>query len=437
MNAHAGGLIGADALRPALSSRRRWALFALLMVAGILNYVDRQIFAVLQEPISRDLKLTTNQYADLAGAFLWSSAIAFLFVGWIIDRIGIRRSNPLGVAAWSVAALAHGWAASFGGFFAARMALGATEAMGTPNQIKTVATLFPPTLRSLGFGLGNMVGSLGAIVTPVVVPAFALLYGWRAAFVVAGALGLAWTLGWLVATRDTDLTGAAEDPALARAPVSIATTLAGIGVILRDRRTWAISVAKVLSDSTWWFLLFWMPKFLQNQYGLKLSQIGLPLAIAYSGAAIGSLVAGSASSWLLSRGWSVNRVRKTAMLVSALIVLPVPVVLAMTDYWLVAVVLAVALAGHQGFSTNLFALIADITPTPRVARVTSVAAFCGNVGGFGVQKAAGWVLTAGLGYGPLFAFAAVSYLLALGWIQLLLPHIRTADGARPAVAIHH
>ena len=418
-----------------LSPRRRWALFALLMVAGILNYVDRQIFAVLQEPISRDLKLTTNQYADLAGAFLWSSAIAFLFVGWIIDRIGIKRSNPLGVAAWSIAALAHGWASTFGSFFMARMALGATEAMGTPNQIKTVATLFPPTLRSLGFGLGNMVGSVGAIVTPVVVPAFAVVYGWRAAFIVAGMFGLIWTLVWLTVTRTTDLTGEAGDTALARAPVSIGATLAGIGTIVTDRKTWVISVAKILSDSTWWFLLFWMPRFLQNQYHLELKQIGLPLAIAYSGAAIGSVVAGSVSSLLLSRGWSVNRTRKTTMLVSALLVVPVPVVLSMTDYWLVAVVLAVALAGHQGFSTNLFALISDITPTARVARVTSFAAFCGNVGGFGVQKAAGWVLTAQLGYGPLFAFAAVSYLLALGWIQLLLPHIRPVHGATPASAL--
>ena len=420
-----------------LSARRRWSLFALLMLAGILNYVDRQIFSVLQEPISRELKLTTNQYADLAGAFLWSSAIAFLFVGWIIDRIGIKRSNPLGVAAWSLAALAHGWATTFGSFLMARAALGATEAMGTPNQIKTVATLFPPNLRSLGFGLGNMVGSLGAIVTPILVPAFALAYGWRAAFIVAGVLGLFWTVVWLIVTRTTDLTGDARDPALARAPVSVGATLAGVGVILSDRKTWTISVAKILSDSTWWFLLFWMPKFLQEQYHLNLSQIGVPLAIAYSGAAIGSLVAGSVSSLLLSRGWSANRTRKTMMLVSALIVLPVPVVLLMTDYWLVAVVLAVALAGHQGFSTNLFALISDITPTARVARVTSFAAFCGNVGGFGIQKAAGWVLTAGLGYGPLFAFAAVSYLLALGWIQLLLPQIRVVDGANPAAAIPH
>ena len=421
-----------------LSSRRRWALFALLMVAGILNYVDRQIFAVLQEPISRDLDLSTNQYADLAGAFLWSSAIAFLFVGWIIDRIGIKWSNPLGVAAWSLAALAHGWAASFTSFFLARTALGATEAMGTPNQIKTVATLFPPSLRSLGFGLGNMVGSLGAIVTPMLVPAFALVYGWRAAFIVAGALGLVWAVVWLAVTRSTDLTGEAEDPALARAPVSFAATVAGIRAILIDRNTWGISVAKVLSDSTWWFLLFWMPRFLQNQYHLELKQIGVPLAIAYSGAAIGSVVAGSVSSLLLHRGWSADRTRKTMMLVSALLVVPVPVVLWMTNYWLVALVLAVALAGHQGFSTNLFALISDITPTARVARVTSFAAFCGNVGGFGIQKAAGWVLTAGLGYGPLFAFAAVSYLLALGWIQLLLPHIRVVGGTSPAAApLHH
>ena len=148
-----------------MSARRRWLLFALVLTAGILNYIDRQIISVLKPTIALELGWTDDDYGTLAAWFQGAAAVAFLITGWIVDRIGVKWSNPIGVAAWSVAALLHGWATSFTQFIVVRVALGATEAMGTPNQIKTVATIFPPRLRSTGFGFGNAVGSVGAIVT--------------------------------------------------------------------------------------------------------------------------------------------------------------------------------------------------------------------------------------------------------------------------------
>ena len=409
----------------ALSNRRRWLLLALVLTAGILNYIDRQIISVLKPTIAAELHWSDDDYGTLAAWFQGAAAIAFLFTGWIVDRIGVKWSNPLGVAAWSVAALLHGWATSFGQFIFVRVALGATEAMGTPNQIKTVASIFPPRLRSTGYGLGNMVGSIGAIVTPLMIPAFAAIWGWRVAFVSAGVAGIVWAGVWLLCTRGLALApipdDAVETPGAARADEEPAPDY---GPILRDRRTWAIAVAKVLSDATWWLMLFWMPDFFHRQYGLDGTALGPPLAIAYTGAAIGSLIGGTVSSRLLGRGWTVNRTRKTVMFVSGLLVLPVSMVLAVESYALVVALMALALAGHQGFSTNLFALIADVTPHEKVGRVTAFGAFCGNIGGVAISKIAGLVLTAGLGYAPLFAFASVSYLLALGWIQLLLPRIR-------------
>ncbi len=411
-----------------LSAGRRWLLFALVLTAGILNLVDRQIISVLKPVISADLGWDDNDYGSLAAWFQGAAAVGFLFTGWIVDKLGVKWANPIGVAAWSLAAMLHGWAHSFTQFIMVRVALGATEAMGTPMGIKTIATIFPANLRSLGFGMSNAIGSIGAIVTPLIIPIVALAWGWRSAFVFAGILGLAWAGVWLLATRGVsfgDEVRVAPDPD-PDAPI------AHYGPILTERRTWAIAIAKVLSDSTWWLMLFWMPDFFNRQFGLSGVDLGPPLAIAYTGSAVGSLIAGGTSSYLLHRGWGENRVRKTVMLISSLCVLPMPLALQLDSYWPAVLLLALALGGHQGFSTSLFAIIADVTPRVKVGRVTSFGAFCGNLGGMAIAKIAGLVLAAGLGYMPLFLFASVSYLLALGWIQLLLPTIRRAEPGNPS-----
>lgn len=413
-----------------LSARRRWLLFALVVTAGILNLVDRQIISVLKPVISHDLGWTDNDYGTLAAWFQAGAAVAYLFTGWIADRLGVKWANPIGVAAWSVAAMLHGWATSVREFVAIRVALGATEAMGTPTGIKTIAAVLPPAWRSTGFGVGNAANSVGAILTPLAIPALALAFGWRGTFVVAGVIGVGWAGVWLLTTRGIRF---AEPDETAEAIAEGIGDSADYGPILTDRRTWAIAVAKVLSDATWWLLLFWMPDFFNRQFGLSGIALGAPLAIAYTGAAIGSLVGGGLSTRLLRQGWSVDRVRKSIMLGAALLVLPVPLAPLLGSYPASIALMAITLAAHQAFSTNLFALIADVTPQQKVGRVTAFGAFSGNVGGMVIAKVAGLTLAAGLGYLPLFAFASVSYLLATGWIQLMLPVIRPV--VRPARAV--
>lgn len=403
-----------------LSPRKRWLLFALALTAGILNLVDRQIISVLKPTIAADLGWTDDDYGTLAAWFQTGAAFGFLAAGWIVDRIGIKQANALGVAAWSVAAMAHGGARSFGAFVACRIALGTTEAMGTPTGIKTIATIFPANLRSLGFGLANGTNSIGAIVAPLLIPLIALYWGWRGAFVLAGGIGLVWALAWLTATRGIDF----GDRNLTPEPKS---DPAASPAYVFERRTWTIAGAKVLSDATWWLMLFWMPDYFHRQFGLSGTGLGPPLALAYCGSVVGSVLAGAVSTWLFGRGWSANRTRKTVMLVSALVVVPVPLALHTSTYGVAVAIMALTLAGHQGFSTSLFGLIADVTPRAKVGRVTGFGAFCGNLGGTAISKIAGLTLAAGLGYGPLFAFAAVSYLAALGWIQLLMPRLDLTD----------
>lgn len=410
----------------------RWLLFALLTVAGVLNLVDRQIISVLKPTMAAELGWTDDDYGTLGAYFQGAMALSLLAAGPLIDRIGVKWANLVGVFSWSLAALAHGLASTMAQFTACRVALGATEAMGTPTAIKTVAVILPPALRSTGFGLINAVSSVGAIAAPILIPFMAIPFGWRGAFAMGGVAGVLWAIAWWSATRKIRF----EEPST---PASRAADKARPS-ILKDRSTWAIAGAKVLSDATWWLMLFWMPDFLNRQFGLEGVALGPPLALAYTGAAAGSLISGLAATYLLDRGVPVDRVRKGAMLVSAVLVLVLPLALYADTPWAAAGILALVLAAHQNFSTNLFALITDVTPAAKIGRTTSFAAFCGNMGGMAIIKGAGLVLAAGLGYAPLFIYAGLSYLMALAWVQILLPRIKSLDpsgAAEPAPTLGH
>jgi ACS family hexuronate transporter-like MFS transporter len=406
-------------------SFNKWFLFILLAIAGILALVDRQVISVLKPEMAAELGWTDDDYGTLGAWFQGSMAVALLVSGPLVDRIGVKWANVLGVFTWSIAAMFHGLAHTMNQFVLCRIGLGVTEAMATPSAVKTVATILPPNQRSVGFGLINAISSVGAISAPILIPFMAIPFGWRGAFVIAGIAGIVWSVVWLVSTRKTNFGDVAvkASPKVAAAPAGPKLS------ILKDKATWAISGAKLLSDSTWWLLLFWMPDFLHRQYGISGVAIGPPLALAYAGGALGALVSGAAATHFLTRGYPVNRVRKLAMLISGLMVLVLPLASQADSAWGAAAILAVVLAAHQGFSTNLFALIADVTDKTKVGQVTSFAAFCGNIGGMTIVKVAGLVLTAGLGYYPLFVFAGASYLMALAWIHLLLPNIQTVDGA--------
>ena len=405
-----------------ITPRLRWTLFGLLCVAGIFNAMDRPVIAILKPDMSADFGWTDEDFGNLAFYTQIAAAFSFLFTGWLVDRIGVRRSMIVGVTTWSFAAMAHGWAVAAWHVVAARIGLGATEAVQTPLTIKTVATLFPPNKRSFAFGVGTAIAGTGTIAMPFMIPAMATAFGWRGALIFAGLGGFITLSLWLWVARGVQFDDGAED-----ASRDMSDGGAPYGPILFERRTWAIVIAKMLSDSTWWLINFWLPDFYRKTYDLTTEQLAIPLALAFLGSGGGALLAGWASTRLLERGWSVNRVRKGVMLVSALIVLPLPLVLQLDSFWPVAIMMGVVMAGHQGFSLSIFSTITDVVPRAKVGRVTAFGAFMGNMGGAAIAKITGLVLVAGVGYTPLFIFAAVSYLLALTWFHLMLPEIKRAE----------
>jgi ACS family hexuronate transporter-like MFS transporter len=408
------------------SNRARWAIVALVFAAVMLNYVDRQILALLKPTLEREFQWSDGDYANMLSAFQFAAAVAFLGTGWFIDRVGLRIGFALGVAVWSLAGMAHAFATTVGGFIASRVVLGAAESIGTPAAVKSAATYFTAAERSVVLGIGNTAPNVGAIVTPLVIPLVAVAFGWQAAFLLAGGLGLVWVAFWFaVRAPEVEASGARPAPIRWRD-------------LFRRRATLAIALAKVLSDQVWFFMLAWLPDLFHRMFGLQQGTVGLPVALAYAMAAAGALTGGWLPTRLMATGWSLDRARKTTLLIYALLILPVSTVMLVSSPWAAALLLGLGLFAHQGFSTNVFALATDLVPARAVGSTIGIAAFCGNLWSIVLIQLAAVSLAHGWGYGPLLGVCSISYLLALGCVQLLIPRIEAVeDDGSGAVAPMH
>lgn len=393
------------------------ALVLLLFFGNALNYVDRQVLALLKPTLEAEFGWSDADYAHLGSSFQIAAAAALLFVGWFVDRLGVRIAYAVAVTVWSAAGMGHALAQSVQQFVAARMVLAAGESVSTPAGLKAASIYLPPAQRNLAIGLVNTAPNIGAIVTPLLIPPFALAFGWKAAFVVTGGLGFLWLACWWLGTGRLRPLGNVPE----RAPVAW-------GELLRDRRSWTVIGAKFCTDAVWWFVLFWMPDFFNRQFGMSQGALGWPIAIIFTLAALGALTSGGLYPLLLARGHSVNAARKVSMLFYALVVLAMPLALLCASPWLAAVLIGLGLFAHQGFSTNIFGMTADIVPTVRVASVIALGAIAGNLSGTAIIEFAGWSLTHGHGYVPLFVICGSAYLVALGYIQFMQPRLELAQG---------
>jgi ACS family hexuronate transporter-like MFS transporter len=408
----------------------RWTVCALLFLVTTVNYVDRQVLGILAPTLQRELHWSETNYGDVVSWFSAVYAIGFLGAGWWLDRVGVRRGFAVAVVTWSVAAIAHAFARTTAGFATARALLGLGESANFPGAIKTVAEWFPNRERALATGIFNAGTNTGAIVTPLLVPWIALTFGWRWAFIVTGALGFLWLVLWLALYRSPEeqprlsstelahIRGATPDPPGGRVPWVR---------LLGQRQTWAVVVGKLLADPIWWFYLYWLPKFLDANYGIKLSQLALPLVVVYVVADIGSVTGGWLSGALIKRGWTVNRARKAAMLLMALAIVPTALAPRAGSLWTAVLLVSVAVAAHQGWSANVYTLASDLFPRSAVASVIGIAGFAGAAGGVLFQRATGRILDAtGHNYAPIFLVCGLAYVSAWTIIHGLVPNLEPA-----------
>ncbi|MEB3197957.1 MAG: MFS transporter [Candidatus Sericytochromatia bacterium] len=403
----------------------RWVVLALVFLAGTLNYIDRQVLALIKPVLSQEFGWNDQDFGHLASVFQFSAALTFLYIGWLLDRFGLHRGYPLGVGVWSLACAAHGLAVHMWHFMMARVVLAAGEAVQTPASMKAIAEWFPAAQRSLAVGIINTSPNIGAIIAPLLVPAVVLAWGWRTAFIVTGALGLVWLLGWFALPRPRQREAL---PTPSETPASEADAPLSVRALLAQRSSWALLIGKALTDMVWWFLLFWAPDFMHRQFHLSIKTAGAPLAAIYGLAAVGALTGGLLPTFLMARGVSLNVARKGSMLLYALIITPLPLVLQVSDPWLAVLFIGGALFAHQGFSTNLFTVAVDAFPGKGVGTVVSIGAFCGNISGMAMLELTGWVLTHHNTYMPMFAISASVYLIALAVLHGLVPRLRRLPG---------
>jgi ACS family hexuronate transporter-like MFS transporter len=398
-------------------------IVGLLFLAMVINYVDRQTIGLLKHDLSTEFGWDEKHYADLVFYFQLAYAVAYLAWGKIMDKIGARWGFGIAFLIWQVAHISHALAKGFGGFAIARMGLGIGEAGGFPGGIKAVAEWFPKNERALATGIFNAGTNIGAIVTPLVVPGIVLAFGWQMAFIVTGLAGLVWLPLWLIVyrrPREQKRLGAAELAHIEQDPADPVEKIGWLK-LLGKKETWAFALGKFLIDPIWWMFLFWLPDFLGKRYGLDLKSFGPPLIAIYLLSDVGSVGGGWLSSKFMKMGWTINRARKTTMLICALLATPVIFAANVDSLWLAVLIIGIATAAHQGFSANLYTLPSDVFPRGAVGSVVGIGGMLGAFGGMVFSKYIGQVLDQIGTYTPIFLVAGSAYLIALLVVHILTP----------------
>lgn len=419
----------------------RWTICGLIFFATTINYLDRAVIAILKSPLTKEFQWTETDYANIVISFQICYAIGFLGAGRLIDKIGTRLGYALATALWSIAAMAHGLVTSTFGFLVARGALGATESGNFPAAIKTVAEWFPKKERAFATGIFNSGANIGAIVAPLTVPLIAEAMGWQWAFILTGLVGFVWLIFWFllyeVPKRHKKLSAEEfayihSDPE-EEAAESIAGPKISWFTLLTYKQTWAFAIGKFLTDPVWWFYLFWLPDFLEKQYGLVGTQKSLPLALAYTISTIGSVFGGWLPMWFVKKGWPLFRARKTSMLIFAVSILPVLFAQYLGGFsmWLAVIVIGCAMGSHQAWSSNIFTTVSDMFPRSATASVTGIGGMLGAVGGILIARGAGLLFDyyksigeKDMGYFIMFIICGLAYVLAWAIMHLLVPKFK-------------
>lgn len=414
----------------------RYRILALVFMATTINYFDRSIVSVMAPTLQKLFEWSNKDYAAIMISFKVAYGIGLLFMGGIIDKLGTKIGYTISIALWSVFGVLHAAirpAFSLIGFILARFGLGIGESGNFPAAIKTVAEWFPKRDRAFATGIFDASTSVGAILAPFVVGAIVSVEGdnWQIPFLFTGLLSSIWVYLWLKTYRKPEV-----HPKLSKAELeyinsdSDEETVEKIPWVkfLPKRETWAFALT-TLTDCVWWFYLFWGAKFLAEQFGVDIKNIGVPFLIIFVLADAGSLLGGYASGALIKKGWSINKARKITMLICAIIILPVSFVPVLASKWLAVFLIGLGAAGHQSWSINGYTLVPDVFPKKAVASVIGFGKMIGVVVAIIADYALGAVLDMAdnSGYFWAFVIAGSSYLIILGFVHLLMPKMIPLD----------
>jgi len=433
----------------AIIGKYRWTICSLVFFATTINYLDRAVISLLKSTLTTEFKWNDGDYANIEIAFKVSYAIGMLGVGRLIDKLGTKLGYFLATLLWSIAAVCHAFVSSTFGFGVARSVLGITEAGNFPAAIKTVAEWFPKKERALATGIFNSGANIGAIIAPLSVPWINTHWGWQWAFIITGSFGFVWLIFWFLlyevpakqkrlSLAELNYINSDEEEKIKTLDntSSAASNISWIK-LLGFKQTWAFVMGKFLTDPIWWFYLFWLPDFLESQYGLKGTAIALPVALVYTISVAGSIGGGWLPMYFIKSGWPVFRARKTSMLIYAICVVPIVFaqLLGSDNMWLAVFIIGFAAAAHQAWSANIFTTVSDMFPKNTIGAVVGIGGMFGALGGiflslfvqknlFVHYRALGEIETA---YYIMFFVCGGAYLLAWFIMHLLVPKMKPIE----------
>ena len=417
---------------PERTGRYRWAIIALLFFATTVNYIDRTMLGLLAPTLQTELNWNEDDYGNIVTAFQAAYALGFLFMGYVIDRFGPKIGYSIAITIWTVGHVAHGFGGSVASFMAARAVLGIGEAGHFPAVVRASSEWFPQKERAYAIGWVNSGTTIGVILTAPTLWLFMQAFGlgWRETFIYSGLFGVVLLGLWLWLYSNPRESGKVSEGELKWIEHDPPEKIEKIGWsrIVRKREAWAFASAKFLTDPVWFLMLFWLPKYFSTTYDVDLKVVLLPMILMYLLSDVGSIAGGWFSSRLIQQGRTPNFARKVTMIIAGLCVLPLLFVTGVSNMWLAVLLIGIALAGHQAFSTNLLSIPPDMFPKRAVGSVIGLGGFAGGIGGMIMAKSTGLVLDATQGnYTIIFAMCTTVYFLAVAAIHLLSPRLAKVE----------
>lgn len=405
----------------------RWKIAFLLCLISAVNCMDRNAFAILANTIKSELNWTDVDYANLTAVFIFSYTLMYALSGWIVDKIGTKKGLALFAGGWSLVSMLHAFAGNFMQFAVVRFFLGITESANFPSGVKASTEWFPIKERATAIGIFNAGTAIGGAVAVPLISFLAIIFGWRMAFVVIGFLGFIWLFLWIkyyylpqnhprISEEEKQLI--LYDGQNQNDTEETKQTFK-LKNLLRKKETWGCFAARVFIDPVTYFILFWIPKYLQDTQGLSLSQLGVTAWLPYLTMGLGAVLGGIVPNFLITRyNWSLNKARKSVMITSSLII-------PLLCFYLisgVSTIGAVLIISGITLTHNLWANItipSEIYPKKVQATVTGIGGTLGGITSVVSQKLIG----ASIGvysYLPIFIYIGAAYLISFFCVSLLV-----------------
>jgi MFS transporter, ACS family, D-galactonate transporter len=371
-------------MQPKSSSASNNSALVLMALSGLLNYVDRGTISIAGTNIQGDLHLTNYQLGLLLSAFFWTYGLSQLcyVAGWIADRFNVCWVLAGGVALWSIATGACGLANSFTMMFALRLLLGAGESVSYPSYSRIIVNCFPEHRRGLsnatidaGTKLGPAIGALAGGFLIVAV-------GWRAFFVVLGIATFLWIFPWMKWMPRSQRLDAG----------SRIESTPGFAQLFAQPKLWWTALALFCSNYFWYFLITWLPPYLEKERGFPKQKMAVVSALAYLAIAGSSIAAGWLSDFWIAKGGAASRVRKTFAGVGLGLATSLVAVAVVDDPRIAMGVLMFACVSFGLYSSNTFAISQTLAGPGAAGRWTGVQNGFGNLAGVAAPWFTGWVV---------------------------------------------